>query len=153
MRTRLVMIAISVTSLVLILAAVAIAADPFVGTWKMNVAKSKSALTSFTMTIEAQGEEFKTVQNLIVEGRTTHRRWINKYDGKDYPVTGDSNVDMISVIKPDANTVEYVFKKNGEKVDSGQSVLSKDGKTMKDVGSQKDANGKPLNYTIIMEKQ
>jgi hypothetical protein len=127
------------------------AADPFVGTWKMNAAKSKSTIQDMTLTIAAQGDSFKCVQTLAyADGKTTHRSWTDKYDGKDYPMTGDPTVDTISVTKPDANTVKYLFKKNGKGVFSGRSVISKNGKIMTDVGG---AMGQATDSTVVMEKQ
>jgi hypothetical protein len=159
MRTRSPIISATLISvLVLALAAIVIAVDdPFIGTWKMNPAKSKQSgpsLKSFTMTVEAQGNSIKIVQDMVgADGNATHRNWTYKYDGKDYPITGDPNTDTNSVNKPKANTLKYVFKKNGKEVGSGQSVVSKDGKTITDVGSGKDANGQAFTYTIFLEKQ
>jgi hypothetical protein len=133
------------------------AADPFVGTWKMNAAKSKFTNTtfkSFTMTTEAQGKGIKWVQDMVVaDGKAVHRSGAGEYDGTDYPVVGDPTVDTFSVIKTNPNTVKYIFKKNGKKVDSGQAVVSKDGKTVTDVGGGKDANGQAFTYSLFTEKQ
>lgn len=133
------------------------AADPFIGTWKMNPAKSKFTNTtfkSFTMTTEAQGNGIKWVQDMVVaDGKAVHRSWAGKYDGKDYPVVGDPTVDTSSIIKTNPNTVKYTFKKNGKEVDSGQAVVSKDGKTITDVGGEKDANGQAFSYSLFTEKQ
>jgi hypothetical protein len=106
------------------------------------------------MTVEAQGSSFKIVQDMVcADGNTTHRNWTYKYDGKDNPITGDPNADTNSVTKPNLNTLKYVFKKNGKEVSSGQSVVSKDGKTTIDVGSGKDESGQAFTYTAVMEKQ
>jgi hypothetical protein len=86
-------------------------------------------------------------------GKATHRSWTNKLDGKDYPITGDPNLDTVSVTKPNPNTIKYVFKKNGKEIDSGQAVVSKDGKTCTTHGNSKDANGQPVTYTLVTEKQ
>jgi hypothetical protein len=155
MRPRsLVISATLISGLVLALAVIASAVDPFVGTWKMNAAKSKSGPKSLTMTIEAQGNVYKTVEDIVdADGKTIHCSWTNAYDGKNYPVTGNSRIDTVSATKPNPNTVTYVFKKNGKKIESGQAVISKDGKTYTSIGSAKDANGQALNYTVFMEKQ
>jgi hypothetical protein len=133
------------------------AADPFVGTWKLNVAKSKFTNTtfkSFTMTTEAQGNDIKWVQDMVVAGGTAiHRSAAGKYDGKDYPVVGDPSVDTFSIVKTNPNTVKYTFKKSGKEVDSGEAVVSKDGKTCTDTGGGKDANGQAFTYTLFTEKQ
>ena len=133
------------------------AADPFVGTWTMNLAKSKfngQPLKSLTMTIEAQGNGIKCVQDMVsADGKATHRSWTEKYDGKDYAIAGDPDTDTNSVTKSNPNTIKYVFRKNGKEVDSGLAVVSKDGKTMTDTGGGKDAKGQAFNYTIFWDKQ
>jgi hypothetical protein len=159
MRTRsLIVSATLISALVLALAVIVIAADdPFIGTWKMNPAKSKftnTTLKSFTHTIEAQGDGFKEVQDLVFsDEEATHRGWSGKYDGKGCMITGDPRTDTISLTKPNATTVKYVFKKNGNEVGSGKAVISKDGKTITDVGSGKDEKGKAFTYSVFQEKQ
>ena len=159
MRTRsLVISATLIATLVLALAVIAVAADnPFVGTWKMNPAKSKFSYAppkSFTATVEAQGNGIKVVQDIVdASGKATHRSWTVNYDGKDYPITGDPDEDAVSYKRPDANTTEYVFKKNGKETSSGRAVVSKDGKTKIDNGGGKDAKGQAFTYTIFTEKQ
>jgi hypothetical protein len=157
MRTRsLVISATLISALVLALAVIAMATDPLVGTWKMIPSKSTSSSPpdkSYTITVEAQGNSYKTVQDFVTaDNKPLHRSWTAKYDGKDYPVTAP-DMDAISIKQPNANTVVYVAKKNGKEAWSGQAVVSKDGKTMTDKGGGKDANGKAFTYIIVMEKQ
>jgi hypothetical protein len=138
-------------------AVIAVAADdPFVGTWKMNPAKSKSSYPlgkSKTITSTAQGNVQNNVSDTVdADGKTTHRSWTSIFDGKDHPLAGDPNADMTSETRVNPNTIRYVFKKNGKEVYSGQATVSKDGKTMTDVGGG-TLNGKAFTYSIFMEKQ
>ncbi len=132
------------------------AADPFVGTWKMNPAKSKftnTVLKNYTITFSAQGVGLKAVEEFVnADGKTIQRSWTAKYDGKDYPVTAP-DLDAISVKKTNANTAEYVCKKNGKEAWSGRAVVSKDGKTCTNTGGGKDEKGQSFTYTIFLEKQ
>ena len=158
MRTRsLVISATLIAALVLALAVIALAQNPNIGTWKMNPDKSKFSYAppkSFTATVEAQGNGIKVVQDIVdASGKATHRSWTVNYDGKDYPITGDPDEDAVSYKRPDANTTEYVFKKNGKETSSGRAVISKDGKTKIDNGGGKDAKGQAFTYTIFTEKQ
>jgi hypothetical protein len=159
MRTRSLLIsAMLISALILALAVIALAADnPFIGTWKMNVAKTKSSRPpwkSYTMTAEAQDKGLKVVQDWVdADGKPMHVTYAAKYDGKDYPVTGRPDADTMSFTKPNSHTTDYVFKKSGKEAWRGQSVISKDGKTRTDIGGGKDANGQAFTYTIIMEKQ
>jgi len=83
--------------LTLTLATIAMAADPFVGTWKLNVAKSKfnppgSALKSDVVKIVAQDNGLKfTFNRMDAEGKAIHIESAPKFDGKDYPVTITGN--------------------------------------------------------------
>ena len=138
------------------LAATLWAADPFVGTWKMNPAKSAYSLPldkSYTITIAAQDNGCKVVQDFVTaDEKALRRSWSAKYDGKFYPVTAP-DADAISLKKPTPNTVEYVLKKNGKEAWSGRAAVSADGRTMTDKGGGKDANGKPFTYSLFMERQ
>jgi len=150
MRTRsLVISATLIAALVLALAAIAVAADPFVGTWKMNPAKSKIDFKSYTIRLtDTTGEE-----NIIdLNGKAIKRSWIGKCDGKEFAMTAP-DVDTQSCTQPNANTVDYVCKKNGKVAWSGRTVVSKDGKTQINNGSGKDEKGQPFTYTIFLEKQ
>src|SRR5687767_12111337 len=74
------------------------AADPAVGTWKLNVAKSKyspgPAPKSATMTYEASGDGVKrTGQTVSADGQTNSFSYTAQYDGKEYPVSGNPNAD------------------------------------------------------------
>src|SRR5947207_81392 len=83
----------SVLTLALCLVAVAVcfAQDAFMGTWKLNEAKSKiapNAPKNNTVVYEAVGDNVKiTVDGIGNDGKPTHDEWTGKFDGKDYPVT------------------------------------------------------------------
>ncbi len=142
-----------IAALVLAVAVIAIAGDPFVGTWKMNPAKSKftnTTLKSYTITQDSQNN---IVQDMVdADRKTTHRTWTAQSDGKDYPVIAP-DADAISLKKINANTTKYVVKKNGKEVWSGQAVMSKDGKSYTDAGGGKDEKGQAYTYSIFLEKQ
>ena len=98
------------------------AADSNVGTWKVNLAKSKydpgpPPKGPNVLKIEADGDGI-TVSNdgVNAEGQATHVTYSAKYDGKDYPETGNPNVDTISIKRIDANTIETIAKKGGKVV-------------------------------------
>src|ERR1700758_2201163 len=86
------------------------AADPEMGTWKLNEAKSKIAPgmpKNHTVVYEAAGDSVKiTVDGTDKDGKATHNEWTGKFDGKDYPVTGDPTSDMRSYTKVNAQTLK-----------------------------------------------
>ena len=70
---------------------VAQSTSPLIGTWKLNVAKSKASFKSGTSVIEAAGDGIKFTVDLVgADGAKSHWGFTANYDGKDVPVTGDS---------------------------------------------------------------
>ena len=89
------------TAFCLTAVAVAFAADPNVGSWKLNEAKSKIAAgapKNLTVVYTAVGDSYKcVVDGVDGTGKPTHNEWTGKFDGKDYPVTGDPSADTRSL--------------------------------------------------------
>src|SRR5215469_17788607 len=71
--------------------------DAFTGTWKLNEAKSKlraGGPKNNTVVYDASGDSVKvTIDGTGHDGAATHSEWTGKFDGKEYPVTGDSAED------------------------------------------------------------
>jgi len=69
------------------------AANPHMGTWKLNEAKSKLAPgmgKSTTVTYTEQKDKIKvTVDGVDKDGKPTHGVWVGKFDGKTYPAKGN----------------------------------------------------------------
>jgi len=143
--------------LVLTLATIAVAADPFVGTWKLNVAKSKStgpAPKSEIFTITAQGGGFKWAsESVAADGKATNAVWSGKYDGKDYSLTENADFDTVASKRVGANTLDAVLKKGGKVVGSIRWVVSKDGKTLTLTEKLKNAQGQEINDVGVLDKQ
>jgi hypothetical protein len=154
-------IVVSVTMifiLVLALSTVALAADPHIGTWKLNLAKSKfnpgPPFKSDTITFTAQNNGIKGAEDLVVaDGKAYHSGCAAKYDGKDYPFTGYPDIDTVAFRKINANTFDIVFKKGGKEVSRAREVFSKDGKTLTVTEKGKDAKGQAFNNTYVYDKQ
>ena len=133
------------------------AADAFLGTWKMNEAKSKlsaGAPKNSTVVYEAAGESVKiTIDGTDADGKPTHNEWTGKFDGKDYPVTGDSNSDARSLKKVNDHTITFAVKKGGKVTTSGRIVVSADGKTRTVTTSGTDPKGNKFTATAVYDKQ
>jgi hypothetical protein len=71
--------------------------DPQMGTWKLNEAKSKikpGTRKNTTVVYETVGDKVKiTADGMDAKGKATRSMWTGKFDGRDYPVTGDSTSD------------------------------------------------------------
>ncbi len=145
--------------LVLALTAVVMAADdPFVGTWKLNVAKSKfnpgEAPKSEILKCIAQGNGLKgSFDTVDATGKVSHTEFSAKYDGKDYPQPGDPNVDTTAFRKINPYTLEVVDKKAGKEIGRYRSTVSTDGKTTTIEGTVKDATGKEVTSISVYDKQ
>jgi hypothetical protein len=137
--------------------AMCFAQDAHMGTWKLNEAKSKLSPGSpknTTVVYEAVGDNVKvTVDGIGSDGKPTHNEWTGKFDGKDYPVTGDPNSDMRSYTKIDDRTLGLNVKKGGKVTISGRIVFSADGKTRTVTVSGTDSTGKKFESNSIYEKQ
>ena len=146
-------------TLALCVSAVALgfAADPELGTWKLNEAKSKIAPSmpkNHTVVYEAAGDSVKiTVDGTDKDGKATHNEWTGKFDGKDYPVTGDPNSDLRSYTKVDAHKLKFTVKQNGKSTTTGRAVISADGKSRAVTVSGTDAEGKKFKSVAVYDKQ
>jgi len=137
--------------------AVSLAADGFIGTWKLNEAKSKisgSGPKNNTVVYEAAGDSIKvTIDATGADGKSTHSEWTGKYDGKDYPVTGDPTSDSRSVKRIDDHTLHAVAKKDGKVVLTAHIVLSADSKTRTVTTTSTDSKGAKVTSTAVYDKQ
>jgi len=150
---------IMTTILVLALATAAMAADdPFVGTWRMNLTKSKfdpgPAPKSRIQTITTQGNGHKVVTDSVsADGTPNHQEIITILDGKERPVTGNPNADTRVQTRVDANTITNVLKKGGSVVTSMRLNLSKDHQTLTTIQKGNNQRGEEQNNTIVWDKQ
>jgi hypothetical protein len=137
--------------------AVCFADDANMGIWKLNEAKSKfgpGAPKNNTVVYEAAGDNVKvTIDGTDKDGKPTHNVWTGKYDGKDYPVTGDPNSDTRSVTKIDDRTLGFNVKKGGKVTTSGRVAVSADGKSRTVTTRGTDSKGKKVTSTTVYDKQ
>jgi len=136
---------------------VCFAADPQMGTWKLNEAKSKikpGTRKNTTVVYEAAGDKVKITTNGIdAKGKATRSQWTGKFDGRDYPVIGDSTSDARSYKKRDDRTSEFNTVNHGMVIGSGRIVVSADGKSRTVVVSGTDRDGKPFKNVAVYDKQ
>ena len=137
--------------------AVVFAEDANMGTWKLNEAKSTfaaGATKNSTVVYEAAGDSVKvTVDGTDKDGKPTHNEWTGKFDGNDYPVTGDPNTDSRSLKKIDDRSFGLTGKKEGKVVTTGRIFVSTDGKTRTVNMSTTDSTGKKIKSTAVYDKQ
>ena len=133
------------------------AADPQLGTWKLHEAKSKIGAGGpklSTVIYEPVGDSLKViVDGVDGDGKPLHSEWTGKYDGKDYPVTGDATSDMRSYKKINNHTVAFTGKKGSKVVISGRVVVAADGKSRTVTQTGTDSKGKKFSSTAVYDKQ
>ncbi len=137
-------------------ATVAIAANPQIGTWKLNEAKSKLpgvAKNNLVVYTEVGDNVKVAIDGVDSGGKTYHSEWIGKLDGKDYPVTGDSQTDTRSYKVVDASTLAFETKQGGKVVLTGTIVVAADGKSRTVVASGTNAKGEKVTQTAVYDKQ
>jgi hypothetical protein len=131
--------------------------DVFIGTWKLDEAKSKIPAGSPKNTLvvySASGDSVTvTIAGTGADGNPVHITWTGKYDGKDYPVTGDSTADMRSYTKVNSHTLSLTSRKAGKVVNTIRVVVSADGKTRTVTTTSTDAKGVKTTTTSYYDKQ
>jgi hypothetical protein len=132
-------------------------ANPRVGSWTLNVAKSKyspgPAPKSQTLKIEAVGDgERVTSESITATGKTVSE-YTASYDGKPSPIKGSETADTVSLKRIDSHTSERTDSKGGKVVQTLTRVVSKDGKTMTVTIKGTNAQGQPMNNVVVFERQ
>ena len=113
---------------------------PYIGKWKLNVAKSDFGETTVTIEQKASGETQFTTMGQSYTFRT---------DGKDYPGLFGRTAAWKQV---DANTWETVSKQGGKVVTTEKSTLSPDGKTLTVAASGPKPTGGTYEQTTVYER-
>jgi hypothetical protein len=132
--------------------------DPRVGTWTVNVAKSKydpgPAPKSHTVKIEAAGRGEKVNSEMVsTDGSKSVTTYTADYDGKPHPLTGAPLADMVTLKRIDSHTTDRTDSKGGKTIQTLRRVVSKDGKTMTVTIKGTNAQGKPMNNVVVFEKK
>ncbi|MGA2508763.1 MAG: hypothetical protein ABSG27_00920 [Candidatus Acidiferrales bacterium] len=136
-------------------------ADPRVGTWKLNLAKSNfagmPAPQSETRTVEAQGKGEKiTFNGVAADGSPIAFTITTNLDGKPVPfvgtgVAGGADTDAPKRIDP--YTVTSTATKAGKVVTRSRYVVSKDRKITTQTRKGTDAKGQPITQVLVWDKQ
>ena len=133
------------------------AADPQMGAWKLNEAKSKitrGTAKNAVVTYQVIGDQVKvTVDGTDAMGKPAHNEWTGKFDGKDYPVTGDPTSDMRSYKRVNDRTLEFAARKNRKVMVTGRVVVSADAKSRTVTTSGTTPKGKKFKNTAVYDKQ
>jgi hypothetical protein len=158
MRKNPLMVSLAVCCAIVLSSSVALAAENWLGTWKLSPAKSKFSPgpgpKSLTLKFESTADGIKlTSDGVNAEGAPTHGEYVSKFDGKDVPWTGNPDADTASARKIDDNTYENVWKKDGKTTITAKAVVSKNGKTFTTLQKGTNAKGQTVNNTVVYDRQ
>jgi hypothetical protein len=134
------------------------AADPSLGTWELNVAKSTwtpgPGSKSDTRTYSAAPNGYKLVSKGVgADGKPTAASLTVAFDGKFYAITGSATADSVSTKRIDANTFDSQLKKGSKVTSHSKRVVAKDGKSFTMTSTGTDAAGKPTKATTVWDKK
>jgi hypothetical protein len=132
--------------------------NPMIGTWKLNLAKSKytpgPAPKSLTVKIEQAGDGVKvTSEGVDGEDKPIAIEFTANYDGKDYPITGSQMANTVSLKRTGPRTARRIDKKDGKVVQTGSRVVAKDGKSYTFTTKGKNAKGQRFHNIAVYDKQ
>ena len=132
--------------------------DPFVGTWKLDVAKSKfdpgPAPQSQARTWDASGKV--SIEGVNAAGKPMAYGYTIKDDGKDHPTMGaiPNGAQTVSTKRMSANKVEANFTRDGKHAETATFSVSKDGKVLSILAKgTSPVDGKPFTKDTVWEKQ
>jgi hypothetical protein len=151
---------VAVVALVALAAAASIVqaqTDPSVGTWKLNLAKSKyntgTAPKRASVVIAPSGKGYKlTATVVLADGKTQTIEYTSMYDGTSAAVTGTPDYDSV-VIKRIADGTSGDRMKAGKVVQTFMRTISADGKTMTATAKGTNAAGQKVDNTQVFDKQ
>lgn len=129
------------------------------GTWKLNLARSTyapgTAPRSATFTNVVAGAGIKSTSDSVrADGTAVHSENTEVYDGKDYPISGNSlNGDTVAGTRVDANTLTFVYKKNGKITVTSTNVASSDGKTYTVTAKGTNTLGQTVDTVAVYDRQ
>jgi len=149
---------------VLLLASSLFAADPFAGTWKLNLAKSKfggptKPPKELTIMIQEQGDQgFDTVKGVAADGSPISDRYAFTNTGGEVKVLeggggfppGTSGV--LAKRKADSLTKDWTITLPSGAVVTEHDVVSNDGKTMQMTIKGTDAQGNPYETVEVFDR-
>jgi hypothetical protein len=139
-------------------ASAAQAPDPAIGTWKLNLEKSKYAegaapkSESRTYVATAVGTT-TTVTGVAADGSAISQSATLTYDGKDDAWTGSTTFDTVSLKKVNGTTVKAELKKDGKVVGHSTRTISDKGMVLTLSAAIKTAKGGTTHEVAVYDQQ
>ncbi|HEX4240275.1 MAG TPA: hypothetical protein VHZ53_02615 [Steroidobacteraceae bacterium] len=134
-----------------------LAADAVVGSWTLNVAKSKFAsgpapASGTRVYTEADGGYALDQKITGSDGKEAPFKAHYK-DGEDETVAGANGIDSIHAKKVNAHTWDFSMKSGGKEVGHVHRTVSADGKTLTVHNTGKQPSGATGDDTMVFDKK
>jgi hypothetical protein len=149
------------TTLCLWLCSVAVlgqAADPFIGTWRMNPDKSRyegrpKPISEIVRFRPENDSLLQTVERVNADKTVTKLTQHYRFDGVERP-TENAHGETITRRRLDTRTHEGTFRRDKNVVTQDHWELSSDGNTIHRtlIGTQAHPSGKPFTFHIVYER-
>jgi hypothetical protein len=140
-----------------LMAGPAFAADPVLGSWKLDVSKSKFSpggeLKAATRKYSENGGLYTLDQKLTRADGKEMAYKVQYRDGKEQKNEGSAFVDATVAKKIDANTWDFELKKEGKVIGQVHRVVSADGKTLTVHNTGTQLSGVKGDETLVFDKQ
>lgn len=137
-------------------AAVSMAANAQMGTWKLNESKSKFSSTARNHTVTytaAKGDMVKVdVEGVDKDGKPVHWTWTGKFDGNPYKMKGNPLADMASYKMMDDHTNQITMTKKGQTAVMVMVKVAKDGKSRTVTSTVMGPGGKKTTDKAVYDK-
>ncbi len=132
--------------------------DPFTGTWKLDVAKSKYDPGPAPQSqMRMWGTDGKvSIEGINAAGKPAKYGYTLLGDGKDYPTMGaiPNGAQTVSTKKISPNKIEANFTRDGKHAETATFSVSKDGKVLNILAKgTSPADGKAFTNMTVWEKQ
>ncbi|MBV8731221.1 MAG: hypothetical protein JO336_15545 [Acidobacteriia bacterium] len=134
------------------------AGDPVIGTWQLNVRKSRflpgPAFKSETRTYEEQKDGVKvTIHTVNGKGREVTSIYLTTPDGQQHVVSGAGGpADSVGLKRINEFTAESTLMHAGKEIAKTTRVLDPEGRTMTITYKGLDPEGSPVDYTLVFER-
>jgi len=134
------------------------ASENWVGTWKLNTAKSTfssdDVTRAQTLKFESTPAGIKlTAEGTDPQGKAMQAGFTSKFDGTDVAWTGNTSADIASPKRIDDNTYENVWKMSGKQTMTAKVVVSDDGKTLTVTQTPTGADGQAASSVAVYDRQ
>jgi hypothetical protein len=145
------------------------AKNPIVGTWRLNLEKSKfesgpppkGQTRQYSQRYD--GLIVANIWSINAQGNPSFTQSVSKYDGKEYgqynqttletfQATGIHTGNTQSFAVVDAYTVDITNKVEGRVATTSRRTVSEDGKTMTHIVKGDNAQGKPYTNVLIFDR-